>query len=123
MDGQIPPQDNISEELYRLGRNINAFVKTAWESPERQKIQSELENHLMDLGSNLEQAAQELASSPAGKQIKEELDEFGQRLADGEVENKVKSEFVSLLDLINRQIEQASSQRSSEDNAEDQPRP
>ena len=38
MTDQTPPQDELSEEMRKLAENINRFAKTAWESPERQKI-------------------------------------------------------------------------------------
>ena len=103
-------QNNVSDELKRLGENINQFVKTAWESPERQQIQQELENSLNTLGASLNQAADEFSKSQAGQQIKSELDDFGQRLSNGEVEERVKQEVSSLLGLVNEHLEKTTRQ-------------
>jgi hypothetical protein len=113
MSEQNPSQNEIAEELRRLGENINRFAKTAWESPERQKIQQELEAGLNEMGSNLEKAAQQFSQSPTGQQIKNELEDFNQRLSNGEIETRVKKEVISILDTLNQHIEQASNQHQS----------
>jgi hypothetical protein len=109
-DYSTPPQDNLSDELKRLGENINQFAKTAWESPERQKIQQELEMTFDTLGNSLNQAVEQLSQSPTGQQIKNELDDFGQHIAAGEVENQVKKEVSSILAMINDHLEKTTNQ-------------
>jgi len=113
MTDQTPPQDELSEEMRKLAENINRFAKTAWESPERQKIQSELETHLNEIGGGLEDAAQQFSQSPAGQQVKNELKDFNRRLANGEIETQVKKEVVNVLGILNREIEQVANRHSS----------
>ena len=114
MSEQIPSQKDIADELHRLGKNINLFAKTVWESPERQKIEKDLETGLNNLGPNLENAAHQFSQSPAGQQIKNDLDEFGQQLSNGEIETKVKKEVLSILSVLNQEIEQAANRHQSD---------
>ena len=113
MTEQMPPKDDLTEELRRLADNINQFAKTVWESPERQKIQEDLHTRLNEMGTNLEDAAHQFSQSPAGQQIKSELDDFSQRLANGEIETKVKTEVIKVLGTLNQQIEQAANRHQS----------
>ncbi|MCE1253417.1 MAG: hypothetical protein LWX83_07700 [Anaerolineae bacterium] len=103
-------QNDVSDELRKLGENINQFIKTAWETPERQKIQQEIESSLNTLGTSLNQAADEFSKSPAGQQIKTDLDDFGQRLNNGQVEERIKSEVSNILNLVNQHLEKTTRQ-------------
>lgn len=113
MSEQVPNENNISDELRKLGDTLNLFMKTAWESPERQHIQHELETGLETLSTSLNQAADEFAKSQAGQQVKSELEDFSQRLSNGEVETKVKNEVIYLLGKINNNLEQVANQWST----------
>ena len=113
MTEQTPPRENLSDELRRLADNINQFATTIWENPERQKIQQELEVRLNEMGQNLETAAQQFSQSPTGQQLKNELEDFNQRLTNGEIEKKVKSEVINVLDILNQHIEQAANRHQN----------
>jgi hypothetical protein len=113
MTEQTPPQDDLSDELRRLADNINQFAKTVWESPERQKIQQDLEIRLNEMGTHLEDAAHQFSQSSTGQQLKNDLEDFNERLTNGEIETKVKKEVINVLDIINQHIEKAANHNPS----------
>lgn len=98
----------IADELRQLGQNLRQALQNAWESEERKKIQQEIEGGLDELGSTLSQAAKDFASGPTGQTLKAEIDEFGERLRSGEVENRVRSDVLEALRTVNQELKKAS---------------
>ncbi len=96
-----PPPNEIADELRELGKNLQALLRSAWESEERKKVQSELQTGLNELGKSISQAAAEFSQSPAGQTLKADIEDLHQRIQSGEVETKVRSEVLSALRAAN----------------------
>jgi hypothetical protein len=62
---------------------------------------------LAELGANLSQAAKDFSNSPAGQNLKEDMEDLHERWQTGEVGSKVRSELVEALRTINRELQKA----------------
>lgn len=98
---------DVGEELRTLGENLIAALREAWGSPERRKLQDEIETGLADLGSSLKKAVQDFETSTTGQRLKADVDDFGERVRSGEVESKVRSELLEALRTVNTELEKA----------------
>jgi hypothetical protein len=115
-----PQANNIGDELRALGENLIATLREAWGSPERQRLQSEIETGLADLGTSLKKAAADLETSPTGQRLKADIDDFGERVRTGEVESKLRTELLEALRAVNRELEKATArmEKSPDDTQE-----
>jgi len=102
-----PPANDILTELRELGKNLQALLRSSWESEERKKVQSELQVGLNDLGKSLSQAASEFSESPTGQTLKADLADLQERIRSGEVETKVRSEVLGALRAANEGLKKA----------------
>ena len=99
-----PQFGDIREELRELGRNLNTLLQSLWESDERKRVQQEIETGLRDVTKSM----QDLANSQTGQTIKADLNELGERLRTGEVEEKVRKEVLNALRMANEGLKKAS---------------
>lgn len=99
------PEENLSEEFRNLGKNLMDAVRTAWESPERRKLQQEISSGLQELGATLRKEAQSISESETGKRIKSDVQEAQQRIRSGEVETRVRDELLSALQTVNTELQ------------------
>lgn len=101
------PNDNISEQLNELGKNLREALRTAWESEERRKVQQEIEDGLAELGASLSLAAKDFSNSPTGQSLKEDVKDLHERWRTGEVGSKVRSELIEALRTVNNELQKA----------------
>jgi hypothetical protein len=113
MTEQPQPEDNLAEEFRSLGKNIVEVLRSAWEAPERKRLQQELEDGLNELGSTLRREAEHFSSSPAGQQFKSEVQDFGERLRSGEVETKTREEMLKAMQMANAELQKIIQQWSA----------
>ncbi|MCI0521172.1 MAG: hypothetical protein L0Z70_13075 [Chloroflexi bacterium] len=105
MDENIPPRENLGEEFAALGQNLVKALRSAWDSPERKTLQEEIEKGLGELGQTLKSETDRFAQSPSGQRMKEEVEDFHQRVRSGEAEEKARQELLNALRLINSELE------------------
>jgi hypothetical protein len=101
------PSDNIGDQLNELGKNLLDALQSVWQSEERRKLQKEIEDGLASLGASLSQASKDFSNSPAGKAIKEDVEDLQERWRTGEVESKVRSEVAEALRKVNEELQKA----------------
>lgn len=108
-DEPMPQEDTKSQQLKsefeHLGDNLRQLFVSAWESEERKNFQDELERGLTDLGDSLKQTAKDFQESETGQQVKAEAEDFRDRIASGEVEQKVREDILSVLHKVNTELE------------------
>lgn len=105
-----PNPNDLRDELHALGENLRQMLASAWDSPERLRLQQDLEKGLADIKTSLNQAAEDFQSSPTGQTIKEDLADFNERLRTGEVESTVRREVLNALRLANEGLKKAAEQ-------------
>jgi ElaB/YqjD/DUF883 family membrane-anchored ribosome-binding protein len=115
---QSEPQGNdIANELRDLGLHLKEMLRTAWESPERNKVQEEIQSGLTELGDTINKAVGEFSESPTGQTLKADMEDFSQRVHSGQVESKVREEILKVLRLVNDELGKAG--KASETPAEE----
>ena len=102
-----PSVDNISDQLNELGKNLQAALKSAWESEERRKLQQEIEEGLANLGASLSQAARDFSNTPTGKTLKDDIKDLHDRWNSGEVGSKARTEISEALRKANDELQKA----------------
>lgn len=100
----------IAEELRILGLHLREMLRTAWESPERKKVQQEIQNGLTDLGATINSTANEFSASPTGQTLKADVEDIKQRLRSGEAEAKIREEILKTLKMVNAEMEKVAPQ-------------
>jgi hypothetical protein len=99
------PESDIASEFRQLGENLVNTLRSLWESPERQRLQDEIENGLGELASTLKVEASTFKESPAGQRLKSDLQDLRQRVDSGEV----REELLKTLKFINSELQKAAS--------------
>ena len=97
MNQETPPKENrVADEFRELGDNLVKILRTAWESPERKRIQQDITNGLNELGSTLRNETEKFNES-----------ETAQKIRSGEVESRFREEVLSALKTVNAELERA----------------
>lgn len=106
--GEKPPdEENLANALRRLGENLVQTLQAAWESPERKKLQQEIEEGLNDITQTVERQVEDFKQSPTGQQLKADIDDLRERVRRGEAEAQLRQELLSALQTINSELEKA----------------
>jgi len=106
---------NLKDEFRNLGNNLRQVINAAWESEERKKFQSEIEEGMRELGYALDNLAQDIREGEAGQNIRREVDDFSERVRSGEVESKAREEVLKALKILNTELEKASKKFDTEE--------
>lgn len=100
-------ESNLKEEFRNLGNNLKQAINSAWESEGRKNLQQEIEAGVTELGSTLSQLADEFNSSETGQKMRSDVEDFGERIRSGEVEENIRTGLVSALQLASSELKKA----------------
>lgn len=114
MESDNRQQKSVENEFERLGENLRQAVEAAWQSEERKRISEDLQAGIEEFGETLNRTANEFIESPTGKRMRAEVDDFSRRVQEGEVADKVESELLSVLDRLNKKLEEVISSMASD---------
>jgi hypothetical protein len=124
MNDTPKPENDIADEFRALGENLVRTLRAAWESPERKKLEQEIESGLTELAATLKGEASSFRESQTGQRLKSDLDDMRQRVRSGEAAEKAREELIKALKLINTELEKAFSGReSTESNSRENEKP
>lgn len=104
--------NNLNQEFSEFGKNLKNAFNAAWESEERKQAQKDIEAGINNLGKALDNFATSFSASEAGQQMKEEMDDLGQRLRSGEVADKAREELLKALKALNKILDNAAGPNS-----------
>ncbi len=76
MEENTEPEDNLADEFRNLGKNIVDAVHTAWERPERKRLQEDIEKGLSEFGSAIRQEADKFNESPTSQRMKSDAEKI-----------------------------------------------
>lgn len=107
MSDQPPQEENLADALHKLGENLLQTLQTAWDSPERKRLQQEIEAGLNDITQTVKRQVDDFKQSPTGQQLKVDIEELGERVRSGEAEAQLRQELLKALKLINTELEKA----------------
>jgi len=100
-------EGSLLEEFRNLGKNLVDVLHTAWERPERKRLQQEIGEGLSELAVTLRQEVQAFQESPTGQRVREEFEDLRQRIRSGEVEAQVREDLLSALQQVNQELKNA----------------
>lgn len=123
MTDQTPPEGNLADEFTNLGKNLLEVIQSAWQSPERKRVQQEIEQGLNELGDTLKVEAENFKSSPTGQQLKTDVEELGQRIRSGETQAKIQQELLAVLQTANTELQKVIQKWSASQPGADQGSP
>jgi hypothetical protein len=104
MTDNPPPQGTIEDEFRTLGKNLLDTLRTMWDSPERKKVQEEIEQGLNQLADTLKAEADTFKQSPTGQRLQSDLNDLHQRVRSGEAETAAREEILKALRAINTEL-------------------
>jgi hypothetical protein len=105
MSDQPQPDDNIADEFRNLGKSLLSALQTAWDSPERQRIQNEIVTGLNEAGTTLKKEAEQFSLSQTGQQIKKNIDQLGDEFRNSEFKDTLRKDIVNVLKTTNSELE------------------
>lgn len=106
------PQENLSDEFRRLGQNLVDTMRSAWDSPERKRLQDEIGDGLDELAKTIRLEVDAFQQSPTGQRIRSDVEDFRQRVRKGEVEEKLREDLLAALRAINDELKKVSARWS-----------
>ncbi|MBA2564955.1 MAG: hypothetical protein H0V09_05980 [Gemmatimonadetes bacterium] len=112
--GSARPAPDLTADLRTLGENLRDTLRAAWESREREHLQSEIEQGLRALGSALgqtfESTAHEFRAEPLREKVvglREKVTGVKQELRTTPVADRVRAEIHEVLGRLNEQLRQS----------------
>lgn len=107
MTEENSPKNDLRSEFQAFGDNLKKVIDKAWESEHRVNVQSDIEDGINELSRALNAFVSDVRESETGQKLKEELDEFGERVRSGDVEDKARSELMKVMQKLNAELEKA----------------
>jgi hypothetical protein len=95
----------LGSALSQLGENLKQLGQTAWESPERKKLQADLAKALKDVEGSLQQAGKDFRESETGQRLRGDIDRIKDEFESSEFERKARSELAALVHQLNQKLE------------------
>jgi phosphoglycerate-specific signal transduction histidine kinase len=120
MDNSQKSREELTEEFRNLGHNLVEALRAAWNTPERQRLQRELEAGLAEFTVAIKEEAARFEQSATSQQIKSEFEDLKQRVQSGEAETIARQEILSALRKVNDELGRASRRwKAGQDRGED----
>ena len=114
MTDEQKKQNDLFEEFRQLGENLVNALRGVWESPERKRLQQEIEAGLAEVSNSVKKEADTFKESPTGQRLKSDIEDLRERINSGEIEANVREELLKSLQFINNELRKISG-RSSQD--------
>lgn len=95
---------SIADELARLGQQLAAAARTAWESDERKRLQNEITNGVQRFGQEISAAASKAVESDQAKEIKTRATRVAEDVQKTDVIEEVRKGLLVGLEAINREL-------------------
>lgn len=102
--------EKLTDEFRILGKNLADAARAAWDNPERQRLQSEIERGLSEMRESLVDEYEHFRASPTARKVKEDVENLGNHILDSETETKIRSELISALRQMNQELENLATQ-------------
>ncbi len=126
-----PSNEELFEEINRLGARFAEVVQTAWNSEERKKIEADFRKGASALGATLEESMQKISDNQKAKDLVDQADDVmtnvGDKVRSSDVTHDLSSSLAKGLRKMSDQLEKwisemeskapAASDRSDDDDA------
>jgi hypothetical protein len=108
-------ENNIHEEFNSLGKNFLKAVQSAWDRPERKRIENEIAKGLDNLSTAIKKETENFSDSPTAQKMKTEIDHLGERIKNEETQQKFRKGVIDILKNANSELEKAINKLSTEE--------
>jgi hypothetical protein len=115
--------ENIKDAFHQLGENLVRTVRAAWEAPERQKLQQEIETGLSDLADTVRKEVNTFNESPTGQKLKTEMTDLYQGVRTTVSETSLRDELLKALNVVNKELESVAAKIKRAEVGESQAQP
>lgn len=95
---------DFGEELKNLGKQFADTVQSAWDSEERQRVESEIRSGVKSFVSEVDKAIHEAKESQAAAKVKEEATEIKTKLETGDLGKKTRDGLVQGLQWLSEEL-------------------
>ena len=114
-------EESLTDEFRALGENLINTFRTAWDNPERKKLQQEIEDGLTEMGTTIKQEAESFHESPTGQRLKSDIDDFQQWVKSSNAEDQIRQELIQALKIANTELKKVTDKLRTIDNAPEEP--
>ena len=104
MGEEAKTERSIADELTKLAQQLTTAAKTAWDSEERKRLQSEIMTGMQRLGQELNSAVNKAAESEQAKELKMRATRVAEDVQKTDVADEVKKGILVGLEAVNREL-------------------
>ncbi|WP_420630171.1 hypothetical protein [Candidatus Leptofilum sp.] len=95
---------DVAEELREFGKQFADTIRTAWNSAERQRLETELRDGMRSFADEVDKAIQEIKKSPAADRVKTEAVNVRDKVQSSDVGHKTRSGVATGLQHLSEQL-------------------
>ncbi len=95
---------DVAEELREFGKQFADTIRTAWNSTERQRLETELRDGMRSFADEVDKAIQEIRKSPAADRVKTEAVNVREKVESSDVGYKARFGVASGLQSLSEQL-------------------
>lgn len=95
---------DVAEELREFGKQFADTIRSAWNSAERQRLETELRDGMRSFADEVDKAIQEIRKSPAAERVKTEAVNVREKVEASDVGHKARSGVASGLQVLSEQL-------------------
>lgn len=99
---------DLKDEFLNFSENLKDAFNTAWESNRRVEMQKNIESGLINFGQALNDFLENFDVKEKSQKLVSEIEDLGEKLHAGEIEEKAKDALLSAIKNINAQLEKVS---------------
>lgn len=95
---------DLTEELRDFGKQFADTIRTAWNSAERQRLETELRDGMRSFADEVDKAIQEIKKSPAADRVKTEAVHVREKVQASDVSHKARVGVAQGLQVLSEQL-------------------
>lgn len=95
---------DVTAELREFGKQFADTIRSAWNSAERQRLESELRDGMRSFADEVDKAIQEIRKSPAAERVKTEAVNVREKVEASDVGHKARSGVATGLQRLSEQL-------------------
>jgi len=107
------PEETLADEFRLLGKNLVDTAHAAWDSPERQRLQKEIEEGLSELGTTMTREYEQFRESSTGQKLRDDVNDISKRVRSSEIDTKIRADLISALQQVNTELEKITNRWAS----------
>ena len=107
------PEETLADEFRLLGKNLVDTAHAAWDSPERQRLQKEIEEGLSELGTTMTREYEQFRESSTGQKLRDDVNDISERVRSSEIDTKIRADLISALQQVNTELEKITNRWAS----------